>query len=1101
MRSKQRFNTILNRLLLLVTVATGGWLIAQCPWPVKSAPPQASAACRFTVTPTKQSFDAQGGSGTLTITASDTQCGWLVRSNAPWLTLSSAPRGVGNATLTYLVAPALTGRAGTLTVAGHTINIWQAANACGAPAFTTLATYPAGESGPMAAADFDLDGALDLVICGDSQGALLLNDGHGGFTPPRQVRNAGAEFSYALLSTADLNRDGYPDLTIADSPPGNNLQVLLNDKRGNFLPGQLYALDSRAGGLVTGDFNNDGKLDLVLGDYENHGLVWFFPGAGDGSFGQFRRINFDIATYLRTQNATDFDGDGKLDLIVSNNNGVLFSKGDGNGGFNTSPVVLYPGNASLLAISDFNGDGQRDILLNTGIGQQSSLTLLPGLGNATFGAPVQTMLTYSLATGGVQIGDLNQDGRPDLVGKNFNGTLALFANDGMGRFMPPLNYFDGGTPDMRFSALGDFTGDGKLDVASVGYNKRVSVVPGLGNGQLDAPRHYPLYDPLHSLSVPLKHALDFNGDANPDLLTVGVAAGGNGRILLQLGDGQSGFGALQQFEAGPRPSALAVGDLNNDGKLDLALASESTNTISVLFNNGATLFAAPLTISLPGSPQGIAIGEFAADGAPDIAVSFKPEYNNGQYQIRLLVLPGNGGGQFGTPLSSAFSLLASDYPHELTVADLNQDMRDDVLLAPRYAYDFGISVLLNDGAGVFRETTKLRLQSQADGPKGGSAPLVSDLNGDGNLDVVFAPVSGGGGAVVAWGDGIGNFSPPQFLQFQVGSGRLPYASAFHDFNGDGRPDLLATSVEGIRVLLGNGAGQFSLPFVFATGNTEQFAVGDFNNDGRLDLAAQNGTIFLNRCAVSNQAVSVSAASFEGTELAPDSLVALFGDALANATQIAGSQPWPTELAGTTVSVRDQSGTAHAALLSLVSPTQINLLLPGELAEGPAIVTVTNAAGTQAQSPLQVRKAAPALFTANGSGHGLAAGLALRVKANGAQSYEPIGFFDPQSNRFVARPLDLGPPSDQVFLLLFGTGIRHHEPFEIPSVYLASGIFVEQLEPSFAAAQGTLAGVDQINVRLPRNWAGRGEVNVTFALTPQFQPYQTRFSNTVKINLR
>ncbi|MCI0392770.1 MAG: hypothetical protein MOB07_28900, partial [Acidobacteria bacterium] len=236
--------------------------------------------------------------------------------------------------------------------------------------------------------------------------------------------------------------------------------------------------------------------------------------------------------------------------------------------------------------------------------------------------------------------------------------------------------------------------------------------------------------------------------------------------------------------------------------------------------------------------------------------------------------------------------------------------------------------------------------------------------------------------------------------------------------------------------------------------------------------------------------SVSAASFSLTGLASEAITTSFGPRLATATQAATTASPPTSLAGTTVNVKDSAGAERFAPLFFVSPTQVNYQIPPGTTAGAAAVTITSGDGTVSTGVALVKAIAPGLFTANGNGQGMAAALALRVKADGTQSYEPIAQFDAAQNRFVARPLDLGPEGEQVYLVLFGTGIRHRS--SLSSVIATIG--GAYAEVSFAGAQGAFVGSDQINVLVPRSLAGRGEIDVLLTVEAQM-------ANAVQVNVK
>lgn len=226
--------------------------------------------------------------------------------------------------------------------------------------------------------------------------------------------------------------------------------------------------------------------------------------------------------------------------------------------------------------------------------------------------------------------------------------------------------------------------------------------------------------------------------------------------------------------------------------------------------------------------------------------------------------------------------------------------------------------------------------------------------------------------------------------------------------------------------------------------------------------------------------TVSAASFAAAPLAAEALAATFGTDLAAIALAATTTPLPTTLGGVVVQVRDSLNVERAAPLVFVAPTQLNYLVPAGIAPGAATVTVWRNGVAVAAGPVQIERLAPGLFAANANGAGWAAAVALRIKADGAQQFEPVAQFDAAQNRFVAVPLDLGPPDEQVFLSAFGTGWRYHAGLQRLSVEVGG----RRADVTFAGAQGQLAGLDQLNLRLPRELAGRGEVELKLAVEDQ-----------------
>jgi uncharacterized protein (TIGR03437 family) len=203
---------------------------------------------------------------------------------------------------------------------------------------------------------------------------------------------------------------------------------------------------------------------------------------------------------------------------------------------------------------------------------------------------------------------------------------------------------------------------------------------------------------------------------------------------------------------------------------------------------------------------------------------------------------------------------------------------------------------------------------------------------------------------------------------------------------------------------------------------------------------------------------------------------------------------PTSLAGTTVKIKDSLGVERLAPLFFVAPTQINYLIPTGTIAGTASVTITSGNGAASVGTVQIVFVAPGLFSANASGQGVPSGTVLRVKADGAQSFEPLARFDAAQNRFVAVPIDLGPDlgdaSDQVFLVLYGTGIRGRNALSGVAASLG-GVNAEVL---FAGPAPGFVGLDQVNLRVPRSLRGRGDVNLNLSV-------EGRAANVVTVNFK
>lgn len=225
--------------------------------------------------------------------------------------------------------------------------------------------------------------------------------------------------------------------------------------------------------------------------------------------------------------------------------------------------------------------------------------------------------------------------------------------------------------------------------------------------------------------------------------------------------------------------------------------------------------------------------------------------------------------------------------------------------------------------------------------------------------------------------------------------------------------------------------------------------------------------------------NVNAASFTGETLASDSIVAAFGTELAAGAQVATIIPLPTNLGGTTVIVRDNTNKEFLAPLFFVSASQVNFLMPPGLAPGSATVFIANPAGKLASGTVMIEPVAPALFAANASGRGAPAAVLLRVKEDGTQVYEPL----PLS-------IDLDDPTEQVFLIAYGTGLRQRSSLEAVTARVSD----EPVPVLFAGAVAGLAGLDQVNVRLPRSLRTYGQVD--FAVT-----VESKQTNVLRIRIK
>ena len=222
---------------------------------------------------------------------------------------------------------------------------------------------------------------------------------------------------------------------------------------------------------------------------------------------------------------------------------------------------------------------------------------------------------------------------------------------------------------------------------------------------------------------------------------------------------------------------------------------------------------------------------------------------------------------------------------------------------------------------------------------------------------------------------------------------------------------------------------------------------------------------------------VSAANFRDP-LSSEMIVAAFGLNLATATEIAGL-PLPTMLANRRVFIRNSDGQEAPAQLLFVSPQQINFIVPNQSGSSLRTIIVRDTTDQVVSAGFPVLNTiAPGIFTANADGQGVPAAVIVRARADGSQMYEPVAQFDQTSQRFVPLALDLGMETDIVVLALFGTGWRNFNSSTMLSVKVG-GI---NCPVEYVGKQPTVAGLDQINARLPRSLIGKGDATVEVQFT-------------------
>ena len=622
------------------------------------------------------------------------------------------------------------------------------------------------------------------------------------------------------VALVDLNGDRKLDLVTTTS-------VLFGTGDGRFTPG----LDDTTASVV-GDLNGDGAVDLVLTN-SGSATVSVSLGKGDGSFAAKQDYPVgsrdqppspvDYADEASTVVLGDVNGDGKLDIVTANHGSstvtVLLGKGDGTF---TSGQTFPTGKApATLALGDLNGDGKTDLV--TASLDAAKMSVLLGTGGGAFAAHQDYPLPIDTPTGSVPyqttliaLDDLNRDGKLDLVLVTYcMNQASVLLGKGDGTFAASMDYplgisgLDGNGP--TGFVLADLDGDGNRDlVAANAIAGTLAVLLGKADGSFATRQEYPAGSGSHALAVG-----DLDGDGKLD-----IAAGG-GVVLLGNGDGTLGTG-LELASSGDYPAAV-LGDLDGDGKLDIVTANGTANTSSVLLGKGDGSFAAGVDYPTGDNPRVVALGDLNGDGKLDIATA-----NNAAATVSVLFGKGDG------TLAAKVDFETGPRPVTLALGDLNLDGNLDIVTAgtEEFGRNGKVSMLLGTGNGKFAPRVDLSAGMNT------AAVAIADMNRDGKPDLVVANSGADSGySVDVWlGNGDGTFTGVAHDSSVYGSNVV----ALGDLDGDGNLDIVESGMyeipNHVSVLLGKGGGTLTSRTDYGTTAWPQSIVlGDLDGDGNLDL--------------------------------------------------------------------------------------------------------------------------------------------------------------------------------------------------------------------------------------------------------------------------
>ena len=778
---------------------------------------------------------------------------------------------------------------------GSSLSVYRNNQSLQPPLVTAVSTTSAvpGSTITITGSNFNTTAANNIVYFGATM-ATVTSSSATTLAVTLPIGATASRLSVQNTSTKLTGHQQYPFLPTFDNS-GNQSFI-------NFNAGVLITAGSGTYGVATGDIDGDGKADMVVVNNTANTMMLYRNVSSSGTIttGSFgTAASFATAGGSNYVRLADMDGDGKMDVVVANNtaNSIsVFRNTATSGSLTTSSLaarvdVAIGAAPNDLALADFDMDGKIDIAVTS-----TNLTILknrsaPGTLSFTSAAT----LTTGTIPRGVYAGDLDGDGKPDIAVAN-NGAsyinvflnLTTPGNISASAFATVVAFTTGTSPWGVTAA--DIDGDGKPDLvvtnagsSTISVLRNTATTGALTSGSFAAKVDFTAGTTPRDIAIG-----DMNGDGKPDVVITNSGAASFSTFRNTATSGTittASLEAKRDVTVNATPSGVAVGDIDGDGKQEVLATGTGSSTVYIARNNPLPFAPVITTVSpnsaIPGATVSISGTGFNATAANNIVFfgGVKATVSGASATLLTVTLPAGASYSPVTVANTANGLTAyqNDFfvpvftnsyfkndtlnfkpvisytatasastPYSGAIGDLDGDGKPDMVVNNSGTTSPSVSIMLNTSSTGTISTGSFTLNSNITFAGSGRPNNVklSDIDGDGKLDIVAAISNVSGASVVVLRNATTLAGSPVFVAANITVGTISAVVAITDFDGDGKPDIAASLPGGFAGVLRNtsavGSVSFAAPIFITVGTVPSgICFADFDGDGKPDLATVN----------------------------------------------------------------------------------------------------------------------------------------------------------------------------------------------------------------------------------------------------------------------